>query len=359
MLSIGQVIQLEITSIASTGFGRGVFEDETPLSVFVPYSVVGDVLEVEITEKKKVYFQARIKKIISPSKDRQTPVCQHFMKCGACDWLHMTYDAQLRAKESLLRFFAKKVAIDLSSLTVLPSPQPLHYRDKVRVTNGGFYQRQSHTIEPISSCSLIHPALNKQVFPTSSSGVFAYDYADNKVSSSWASYDLDGLKLLHHVNGFVQSNTLLNQELVRLVCSKVVGDTVLDLYCGNGNFTLPLAKQGCAVTAVEGDKVGFSLLCANLKNNDLHATVLHQDVKALSLDTSSFDTVILDPPRAGCDGVLSSLSSSRVIYVSCNPQVALKEIRDSPYILKETFLVDLFPQTRHLEAVFILELKKE
>ena len=354
MLVIGQEVDLKIENLASTGKGVGFLDLDTKRAIFVDYSVPGDELKVKITSKKKAYFEAEIITITKPSPSRRKAVCKHFQICGACDFLHIEYSQQIKQKELLLKFQAKKHNLDLGDFKVIEAINEYHYKDKVRKTANGFYKKRSNEIVPIKKCHIINDEFNKSVFE-SKQDVFVYDYAENKVSDNDGFYFYEELKLKHNVKGFVQSNLKMNTLLIDEVLSNVVGKKVLELYCGNGNFTLPLISKGYEVTAIEGGSLGYELLMENLKENNLTCQTYNLDVTQHTYETYEVDTVILDPPRAGAQSVLDSLNCKRVIYVSCNSDNAMKDIKKSSYKIVKSVLIDMFANTKHFETVFILE----
>ncbi|MFT4282861.1 MAG: class I SAM-dependent RNA methyltransferase [Candidatus Woesearchaeota archaeon] len=354
MLSVGSIIDVEIKNLASSGKGVGFVDADTTRAVFVDYSVPGDLLEVVITKQKKVYFEAKILKIKKPSTNRRKPVCSHFTICGACDFLHIKYDEQIKQKQVILEFFAKKHGLDLNELDIIPAKKEYHYRDKVKTQGLGFFKKGSNEVVPIKKCFIINNEFNKIVFKDPPRK-FIYDYKNFKVTTKKGYYYFDGLEIKHHPNGFVQSNIAMNEELIKKVIENVVGKKVLELYCGNGNFTLPLIKKGFEVTAIEGDRLGFELLNENLERNNLDCERYNLDVKNHIYDNKYYDTVILDPPRIGSLDLLNTVDAKRIVYVSCNPNIALKEIKKSDFKIKKTILIDMFPNTKHLEVIFILE----
>jgi 23S rRNA (uracil1939-C5)-methyltransferase len=179
---------------------------------------------------------------------------------------------------------------------------------------------------------------------------------------------LTPLTFLVSPTAFFQTNVGAARELLQVV-TRGVGSAsrVLDLYCGSGLFTLPLAASGAAVTAVEENRQAIADLKANLKLNRIPERLVRpicgrvEDVLD-RIARERHDVVILDPPRDGCaPGVLASvfdqIAPSRVVYVSCNPQALAAElpvIRKSAYDVDGVQAVDMFPHTDHIEAIVTL-----
>jgi 23S rRNA (uracil1939-C5)-methyltransferase len=160
---------------------------------------------------------------------------------------------------------------------------------------------------------------------------------------------------------FFQSNRFLTQKLVDIAIANASGRIALDLYAGVGLFTVPLAQKFERVTAVEASPASFRDLIANSPAN----------VKPLESTTEAFlanfrgakpDLVVVDPPRAGLGkrvvSRLVKLSPRRIAYVSCDPSTLARDLPGllgAGYRVIEAHMVDLFPQTFHLESVLRLE----
>lgn len=169
-------------------------------------------------------------------------------------------------------------------------------------------------------------------------------------------------------DAFFQTNVGAAKELVALVLD-AVPDTgrVLDLYCGSGLFTLPLAKRGATVTAVEENRTAIDDLNTNIRLNRLDANHIRAIAGRVEdtidrVSSARYDAVVIDPPRDGCaPGVLSAvfeqLAPPKAVYVSCNPEVLahdLQTITKAGYRVDRVQGVDMFPYTDHIETVVTL-----
>jgi 23S rRNA (uracil1939-C5)-methyltransferase len=146
-------------------------------------------------------------------------------------------------------------------------------------------------------------------------------------------------------------------------------ERILDLFCGLGNFALPLARQAREVVAVEGVATMVERATANAMSNDLHNVQfiqadLMQPLADASWAENGFSAVLLDPPRDGAFEVvrkLSTLGAKRLLYVSCNPATLARdtvELIKQGYRLKRAGILDMFPQTAHVEAMALFEASK-
>jgi 23S rRNA (uracil1939-C5)-methyltransferase len=141
---------------------------------------------------------------------------------------------------------------------------------------------------------------------------------------------------------------------------------VLDLFCGNGNFSFPLAGNAVHVLGVEDYQPSIASARRNGAANDIkNVTFQCADAKSyieqLVTAFEKFDLVLLDPPRTGADGVVQmipALQPRRIIYVSCDPATLARDIgtlKKSGYQVIKSRPVDMFPQTYHMESVTLLE----
>ena len=170
---------------------------------------------------------------------------------------------------------------------------------------------------------------------------------------------------------FVQVNREINQQMVHQALSLLdlhPGESVLDLYCGLGNFTLPMARRGALVTGVEGDAGLVARARANAEANGLAAQVNYA-VADLSLEHKDatwaqlgYDKLLLDPPRAGAAEVWTYLPRSsvrRIVYVSCSPATLARDtqvlVREHGFKLKAAGVMDMFTHTSHVESMALFE----
>jgi 23S rRNA (uracil1939-C5)-methyltransferase len=169
--------------------------------------------------------------------------------------------------------------------------------------------------------------------------------------------------------GFCQVNIEQNRTLIQTVldfCQIRREDTILDLFCGMGNFSIPLAEKAGTVLGIEGQASAIrsakkNSAKANQRNTEFIKQPIHQACKELVQDNRMFDCIVLDPPRQGVPGLareLGSLCSKRMVYISCDPATLcrdLAELLDQGFILKTLQPVDMFPQTHHIEMIALLE----
>ena len=167
---------------------------------------------------------------------------------------------------------------------------------------------------------------------------------------------------------FVQINPVLNSRMVSRALSLLAASThdrVLELFCGLGNFTLPLARSAAHVLGVEGDPGLLERARCNAQRNGIANVELHSaNLEAIDADLSwtrrAYDRVLLDPPRVGARGALSLIAQSgaqRVVYISCHPGSLARDagilVHELGFNLRSVGVMDMFPHTSHVESVAV------
>ena len=182
-------------------------------------------------------------------------------------------------------------------------------------------------------------------------------------------YTKEAINLSWETGGFCQVNLGQNQKLIQTVltyCNVKETDSVLDLFCGMGNFSIPLAIGARSLSGVEGQGSAIRSARKNSGNAGLTNTTfskkpVHDACLAMAKDNKKFDIVVIDPPRQGVPGLatqLAQLTTKRLIYVSCDPATLcrdLAELLDKGFRLRQLQPIDMFPQTHHIECVVLLE----
>jgi 23S rRNA (uracil1939-C5)-methyltransferase len=191
--------------------------------------------------------------------------------------------------------------------------------------------------------------------------------ADAELSFPIPEFDL---RLQFRPLDFIQVNAGLNQKMIARALELLdpqPGDRVLDLFCGLGNFTLPLARRAGQVVGVEGDPGLIARARENaarngLANVEFHAADLAKDLSAEPWMKAGFDKLLVDPPRAGAAEVLAQLplkGINRIVYVSCHPGSLARDagflVAERGYKLRAAGAMDMFPQTAHVESIALFE----
>jgi 23S rRNA (uracil1939-C5)-methyltransferase len=180
------------------------------------------------------------------------------------------------------------------------------------------------------------------------------------------------LELAYRPGDFIQVNAAVNTAMIEQALEWLApqaDERVLDLFCGLGNFALPLARTVKEVVAVEGVSTMVERATGNAMSNDLHNVAffqadLSQPLEKATWAAQGFTSVLLDPPRDGAFEVvrkLKALGARRLLYVSCNPATLARdtvELVNQGYRLKRAGILDMFPQTAHVEAMALFEASK-
>jgi 23S rRNA (uracil1939-C5)-methyltransferase len=368
-LKVGDKLTLTIDDIAFGGEGVGRVDE---FVVFVPFVIVGETVEAEVTEVKKSFARARLGRVIHASPERVEPACAHFGRCGGCQYQHVNYEAQLRVKhkqvadlfERIGGFNPAKVA------PVVPCPQPYGYRNRIMIRsqwnkpeqrlNIGFVRWDCGLVEDVFECKIAEPALNEQI-----RHVRAHPPPKG------------GLKVVLRItpegwdvppDSFFQNNFFLLPKLVEIVHQvlRSAGTRhLVDLYCGVGFFGIELADAVQTFVGVEYDVQAIkaarkNAVARSVTNGEFIGGKVEEVLPNLLARLSPEATaVLLDPPRKGMARAnvefLRELRPARLIYVSCHPATMARDLNvlcaGGVFDLVRVTPLDMFPQTQHVECV--------
>ena len=437
---------LVIEKLVPGGFGLGRLKDG--MVVLVRSVLPGEKVVVRETGRKKDYRTAALLEVLHSSPDRVEPPCPIYGRCGGCDLQHAGYDAQLRLKQEILADSLQRAATDIVGDTAphvappLPSPLEFGYRQRLRLQvdrdgRAGFFQAESHIVEPVAHCLLVGESLNETLGRLQASGLFTGlikhcgafellfnpadkttllllhylrrprpadsllvgDLRDNTPGLSGILMQVSGhglydplsrtyppnppvlshtqtvratktaFNLSWEVGGFCQVNLGQNSNLVDLVLNMTADgphDRVLDLYCGYGNFSLPVSTLAREVLGIDAQNSAIRSARHNALRNSIHNCSFEKNqvpeaVTSLVAAGRTFQTIILDPPRRGAAEILAllpRLGAERIVYISCNPATLARDLATltrAGYQLSRLVPVDMFPQTHHLESVALMQ----
>ena len=205
--------------------------------------------------------------------------------------------------------------------------------------------------------------------PSGPASIHCLEPAEVNLRYSVPKFDL---QLAFGPSDFIQVNTEMNRQMIdRAVelLDPVKSDDVLDLFCGLGNFTLPIARRAGRVVGVEGDLGLVRRADENAKRNGLdnvvfHAADLNEDPGSAPWLKQPYDKVLVDPPRSGAEFVLPHIAASgakRLVYVSCHPASLARDagilVNDHGFRLRGAGVMDMFPHTGHVESIALFERK--
>jgi tRNA/tmRNA/rRNA uracil-C5-methylase (TrmA/RlmC/RlmD family) len=388
-LKIGDKLTLTIHDIAFGGEGVGRIDD---FVVFVPFVLLGEIVEAEITEVKKNFARAKLLRVEKSSPERVAPECRYFGACGGCQYQHIAYATQLRLKHKQISDLFERVGkIPADKIApVIPSPQPYGYRNRIMIRsqwNGpakklviGFIRADNNFVEDIEECKIAEPAISEQI----------KNVRANPPPKG-------GIKIVLRIppenwdvppDSFFQNNFFLLPKLVETVGGFLrAGGAkhLVDLYCGVGFFGIELADLVESFVGVEYDRLAINSARKNvasrkISNGEFISAKVEEVLPELlkrwgetpgepqsennpgSRGHSPHQnniSVILDPPRKGCQPetlrLLRETKPAQVIYVSCHPATMARDLNilcaDGVFELARVQPLDMFPQTQHVECV--------
>ena len=375
-----QLAEITIESVAYGGAGVGRREGKT---VFVPFSAPGDTVAVRITKVSKRYDEGEIVEILTPSPYRTAPPCPFYGACGGCQIQHLEYEAQLREKRRMVVSAVRKTCgIDPDTADTVPSPERFGYRNRGRLhyrreglgARLGYFGSRSRELVTVDRCLILDSRLSAMIPGLSRSFPLPDARAEGDVDlfidpSGSPRYGLPGTA--QRMGGFSQVNRSVNRLLQDALVSRVsaLGPPgsldILDLYCGDGNLSLPLAP---AARRIEGSDLSGASIDAAVRMaaeaGRRHAEYLrepaHVTAERAAAEGRAVDVLILDPPRSGCVPYLEEFAAVKartVFYISCVPPILARDLRgfmEHGYGIAEIIPLDMFPQTYHVESLVML-----
>lgn len=364
------------------------------LTVFVSLAAAGDRLRVRLNQIKGKIAFAEIVEILDPSNERTEPPCVYFGRCGGCDFQQMNYDAQLRAKVAIVQDCLQRIGkINYAGeIKIIGSPKPFAYRSRAqwhldtRRNRIGYFRRNSHDVIDVETCPILTGELQKTLtslrsnldwqsfwsekveIEAASSGEKVSVYSSELVEpTEEISFTLGENRYFYDAQSFFQGNLFLIEALVETALEGASGNVALDLYCGVGLFTLPLARAFEKVFGVEASEKAIesarkNVEHARLENAEFFAQPVGEWLAEKAEDLSNIDFILLDPPRSGTEKEtieqILRIKPQEISYVSCEPSTLARDLRilcESIYEIQSITALDLFPQTHHVETVVRLK----
>jgi 23S rRNA (uracil1939-C5)-methyltransferase len=378
------------------GDGLGRLEGR---AVLAPFLLPGERARVRGVSEKPGLLRAALLEVLDAAPERVAPPCPYFTRCGGCHYQHAPYEMQLRLKRAILEDQLLRIGKIQAPQIEVVAGEPWGYRNRVQlhISKGalGYRESQSRKLCPIENCPIASPAINAaiailrgmlgdkrwpgflrsiELFTNETEmqlNVLETEHPVARRFFDWCAERIPGLvsgaldyQVADHtwrVSGgsFFQVNRFLIGKLVETALDGAEGQTALDLYAGVGLFSLALARRFVSVTAVESGARAAGDLRFNAERAGLALRVEKTDAEVWieQLDTAP-DFVLLDPPRAGIGkrmvARLAQLRPPRLALVSCDPATLARDLAGllaAGYRIDQLTLVDLFPQTYHLETV--------
>ncbi len=423
-----QPLKVTVSHLDQQGCGVALIAKKP---TFIDGVLPGEIAEVKIHQQNSKYAKAKLIKLIKASDDREAPKCAHYYQCGGCNLQHMQYAQQLTFKqEKVEQLFSRQAIVDSLPWQAAIAADAWHYRRKARIGVQynkrdepiiGFRQRESNNLTEIKSCPVLVTEFEdifielRAILPKLS-GKNAIGHVEiiaannnavvirqlSKMSKTdkklWQQFSEKSQYLIHIDDGkqiaplfselalfyaltdtlniefsphdFIQVNHAVNQQMVKQAMSWMKleqDDVVLDLFCGLGNFSLPIAQSVQSVVGVEGVQDMVVRAEENAKTNGLdncqfYQADLNKDWQNHVWAKRTYTKVLLDPARAGAYEALTQLvkfNIEKILYVSCDPASLARDTKlliEHGYKIEKIAVMDMFSQTKHVETMIMFSL---
>lgn len=392
-------MEVKIIDIDHKGNGMARVDNKI---VFIPKAVTGDIVNIDIVKKHKKYDEGRVNQIVTLSEDRIESLCPYYNVCGGCNISVLNYQKQLEYKKNkIINIFKRYLKMDINP-NIVGSDNRYEYRNKITFkcdgNKLGLVSIDNELIS-IDRCVLVSDRVNglyericredlsnirKVVIKECDNGLILQldgniniDNLKELCLSIYINHECvyyieDGyinigdIKYRVSMDSFFQVNSNNISRLYDVVLKYgefKTADKVIDLYCGVGSISLYVSRYVDKVLGIEIIEDAIKDACENAKLNNIdNVEFICGDVSKLIDDNSLGNVVIVDPPRVGLDNhtieVLNSLDIDRLIYVSCDPMTLVRDLdKLDNYKIEDITLVDMFPQTHHVESVVLLKRK--
>jgi len=385
--------------------------------VFVEGAIPGETVEADITHRRKDFWRAQATAVLAPAEARVVPPCPYFNAgCGGCQLQYVAYSEQLALKRQVLHRQLQRAGLDVSidRIDVLGMDDPWRYRLRGEfhvlrrggAVSLGFYRKHTYQTLPIDACLIHADAIERALHAFARAAedpaaarvtALQFTWAPGTSDLLWAPYppgsadpgfgaraaavvpelnlnddsigmDDGGRHFRVRPETFVQVNArqrAVLYERALLFADLDANARVVDAYAGIGMLTARLADGAAEVIAVEESPYSVRLGQLNMQLNGI-GNVSYRRARvedSAGQIEQPIDVLVLDPPRAGCAeaavDAMAKLAPERMVYISCEPSTLARDVNRfcaaGRYTLVEVALVDMFPQTYHIEAVVRLE----
>ncbi len=390
-------MKVEIIDTAYGGYGIA----KEGKIIFVAHSVEGDVVDILVKKENKNFCYANINSIIEPSKYRIKSKCKYAGICGGCVFNHIEYNKQLEIKKSIVLNSIRNIEYN-NKINIIKSPNE-HYRLRVNMIakdgSIGFYKFNTNEFVAINECIILKERLfNKiknfancnnitgNIYAIESNNGRTLSFVDiikqNKnIDTSYFDgitikqkkklkiYGIDktnyntyfGEVPLSHKNFFQSNHYLLDEFQKSAVKYFNEYDTnIVELYAGSGFFTAAIKEK------LKSLNVDYKLISSEISSDSVNIAkdIIKEDAKeTLKKINYNVDVLFIDPPRDGLDKKVIEniirIKPKKIIYISCNPMTFARDINllKEYYKLIDLNIIDMFPDTYHIELISCLEIK--
>ena len=368
--------------------GQGIATLEDGKKAFLWNALPNEEVEFEITKNKNSYCEGIATKIIKKSQFRIKP--QDACYLATSPWQIINYTEELKQKQLLVQECFHQQHIDTEIMPTITDGKDLHYRNKMEYSlywshddnkiHLAFHMRGTHRKIPISHSSIerleifneaqrIINQLNQEraeartyqslLIRCDQQGKVSSALFENRKSHPIMNLledELNGYRYSYSPNGFFQINLPVYELVLKEITKHINTQKVLDLYAGVGSIGLSVARNK-SLTLVEVNNAAFKEMQNNAKGTKAKCVLAKSEDVAEYISPDC--TVILDPPRAGCDQKLiekiNTIQPKSVVYLSCNPITQARDIALlSGYKIEKIQPYNFFPRTPHIETLVFL-----
>ena len=358
-------VDLKIEDIAFGGKGVGRAQGK---AVFVPYTIEGELVSVEVVREKKQFAEAELVEVKESSPHRVEPQCPYFGRCGGCTYQHVSYEHQLAIKWRQVRDALQRIGKlkDIPMRPIIPSPRQYAYRNRITVhaQDGviGFFRRDSHTLLDIERCPISRDEVNRALAELRAQTHVRDGHYTLRASASARVFSQTNDEVANALRDLIVDLVRPNQQLL------------IDAYCGSGFFAKALLDKFERVIGIDWDRFAIGAACETATEKEvyiagdveselqqvgavhLNRTVSANDVQASRLRSIAPTTLIVDPPATGLSEAVRkaivNLPPTALIYISCNPPTLARDLRElqDQFIIESVTPLDMFPQTAEIEV---------
>lgn len=382
-------------------FGRGIAKINEKI-VFVPNTLKGDVVVIEIVKDNSSYALGKVVKYIEKQK-RLSP-CKYSNICGGCHLIDMDYSNQLEfKKEKIKELFKKNLGVDIILDDVITGNKS-NYRNKINLhikgEKVGFYALESHDLVEIDECYITKKEINdllpkvKNLAKNNNIDEVMIRYHNGLILSIKGNVSKDFLlknfldcSLIYLNNkkikgnevtenildkrfrvspkSFFQVNTSVSSKMFSKVRSYIKDKSfnkALDLYCGTGVIGILISDLVGEVVGIEVVSDAIEDANYNKKINNINNVSFICDKVENRIDSfKDIDLVIVDPPRSGLDkksiANIMTIAPKEIIYISCDPTTLTRDLKElrGKYDISNVSIADMFPNTYHCESITVLK----
>lgn len=381
--------EIEILDNVYGGYGLGKLE--TGKVVFVPFSVKGDIVNLRIKDEKRSFAYAEVVEFVKRSSLRREGFCKYIGECGGCSFGFLDDSYEIEVKKRIIENSFRNVEGFKIDKYISVAKLGYRVRCRMRLNNGALFYKKfnSNELVFIDDCPILKGGLFEKLsnvaknYRDISSDISIIEnedkeeliFLDERILLSLGDYNLkskinskgvkniefeiNGFKIPAGYTTFFQTNRFLFSDFQRVVVKELEEfDSVLELYCGSGFFTIPLSHKVRKVVAIDSHQESLNLLKSYANDR---VEILKSDLqKGVPNLKGRFDAILVDPDREGLSKKVIEMmldkNPQKIVYVSCNPQTMARDIKYllGKYFVERFTIIDQFYKTYHIESVAVL-----